>query len=417
MRILLLDYYYPLGEGGFQKQIRGLFKNLIENGHQVGCLTFCSPDKIDIFHRKLEESRLFSLGSFIIPYEEKSYSFITKVIFWFHLNPVKFLARQNSHLLEKFEITLNQICQNLQIDIIHCLDIKTSYLLPEKIDTPILIDVGDSMTQHKKRAVFYQMNNKKYFYAFLSIIDYLKTRIIEKNVLSIYSSYPFTTLSLVDATVLKNLCYSAEIYVVPTGTNLKKEKCLFLNKKNLIKKERILVFYGFLNQIWNIDALSFLINSILPIVRKQHSNFKLLVTGFYVNTINCFQHLDWVEIVENVTDIDTFISNATLICWPFRYGSGIKTKILESMALGKAIVTTAVGVEAFTEEQKRGILIANTAEGIAQHIIDLFEKPDKCLQLGEINYQVASEQFSWDKKAKDYLKIYQYTIDKSQHQQ
>jgi glycosyltransferase involved in cell wall biosynthesis len=85
----------------------------------------------------------------------------------------------------------------------------------------------------------------------------------------------------------------------------------------------------------------------------------------------------------------------------------IKNKIIESMALSKPVVTTTIGTEALTESQKKGLLIADDSQGLADHVIYLLDNPNERLRLGEINHQIAITDFTWEKKAQDYLKLYQ----------
>lgn len=416
MNILFISYYNPLGQGGFEKQARGLLKTLIKDGHQIACLCVSSGEKRSELKSQLEATNMFSLGVSVLSYQEKAYSLKTKVLFWFSSNPVKFLATKHNNLSELLKQELDRISQQSKINYIHCLGLRTAYFIPQQLSIPGTIDLVDSWTQHKARMINYYLRSqlKKLPTA---IIDFFKTKKIEKNVLSLYGDrYPFAVVSSVDARVLKQLCPKAEVHVVthPIAIPITKPKSVEGSNSN---SSRSIVFYGFLEQASNREALLFLIDKVLPLVLQKYSDLKLKVTGFNIPTkvYELANNFKWIEVLPSIDNIGDFLSSATVTCWPFQYGSGFKNKILESMALGKPVVTTKIGAEALTEKQKQGLLIADRPEDLAKHIIYLLDNPQERYQLGKINRQIASTEFTWEQKAKDYLNLYQ--LSQQKHQQ
>jgi glycosyltransferase involved in cell wall biosynthesis len=415
MKILLFSYYDPLGKGGFEKQIRGLIKTLIRSGHQIACLTITDPKNVSNLKANLESSQLFELGIWILPYEEEGYSLIARFLFWLSSNPAKFLAQQHPGLLYQSQDKLFEISKISEIDIIHCLGLRTSYFLPDKSSIPIVLDLVDSFTQHKKRAIKYYLKSYSIIKLALAVFDFLKTRRIEQSILSTYDNALVSVVSSKDASVLKALSPRSSIYVTSHPVDidiLEKSGSIAPTDKPEDQPDRI-IFYGFMEQLWNIDALRFLIYEILPIVYRNYSNIQLSITGFNIpdEIFKLSSQFDWISVNSSVENISSFLDSATLTCWPFRYGSGFKNKILESMVFGKAVVTTTLGAEAFTEQQKQGLLIDDTAEGLAQKIIFLLKNSNERLRLGEINRQIALNEFSWKKKTQDYLRLYSLAIE------
>lgn len=410
MNILFFSYYNPLGQGGFEKQARGLLKTLIKDGHKVACLSISAREKVAEFKAQLEATNLFQLGVSVLPYRERSHSFRTKILFWFNSQPAKFLAAKHGNLSELCQQEIESICQESNIDHIHCLGLRTTYFIPPQLSVPVTIDLVDSWTQHKARIIHYYFQHqlKKLPSA---IIDFFKTRKIEKNVLSLYGDrYPFTVVSSVDARVLKQLCPQAEVHVVAHPVAIPVEE------SKLATKARSMVFYGFLDQVSNREALLFLVDRVLPLVLTKYPDLKLKITGFNIpdQVYELVDRFAWIELLPSIENIGDFLGEATVTCWPFRYGSGFKNKILESMALGKSVVTTNIGAEALTNQQKQGLLIADRAEDLAKNIIYLLDNPQESSRLGEINRQIALTEFTWEKKAQDYLNLYELAQQKHQ---
>ena len=66
-----------------------------------------------------------------------------------------------------------------------------------------------------------------------------------------------------------------------------------------------------------------------------------------------------VHIVGEVEDAKNFINSNSIMIVPLLSGGGIRVKIIEGMALGKAIISTAVGAEGLHYKNKKNIWIAN----------------------------------------------------------
>ena len=414
MKILFISYYNPLGKGGFEKQAMGLMKTFASQGHEIACLTITIPKNKTQLEKELEATGIFNLGSFVICHQEKGYSFKTKFLFWFRSNPVNLMINETSELKSKVSSMVSQIIKEQKIDIIHCLSLRTSYYLKDFYDFPLVLDLVDSFTNHKKRLLKYYISQLNFTKINSLFLDFIKTIKIEKNILKSYPDSPVLVVSNLDKQNLINLNKNSLVYCVshPVTINCQKMKI-----ENSQKTSKVITFYGYLEQIWNKDAFFFLVQKVMPMVMKRHPDLKLLATGINLsqNVFDLETQFDWIKVIPTVDDIEEFASQATLNCWPFRLGSGFKNKIIESMALSKPVVTTNIGAEALTESQKNGLLIADTAQGLADHIIYLLDNPDERIRLGKINYEIATTEFTWERKAQDYLQLYQLAQDKFKH--
>jgi glycosyltransferase involved in cell wall biosynthesis len=89
---------------------------------------------------------------------------------------------------------------------------------------------------------------------------------------------------------------------------------------------------------------------------------------------------DWLKQLEmknvviegEVPDSHQFINSKSIMIVPLSSGGGMRVKIIEGMALGKTIVSTAVGAEGIEYENGKNIVIANTE-------IDFVNAIDTCL--------------------------------------
>ena len=92
-----------------------------------------------------------------------------------------------------------------------------------------------------------------------------------------------------------------------------------------------------------------------------------------------------------------FINSKAISIAPLFSGSGIRIKIIESMALGKAVISTSIGAEGINIENKKNILIANTALEFFEAINTLFSKPEMVKEIGEQARLLIEKEHSTEK--------------------
>jgi glycosyltransferase involved in cell wall biosynthesis len=82
-----------------------------------------------------------------------------------------------------------------------------------------------------------------------------------------------------------------------------------------------------------------------------------------------------------------------------RVGGGIRLKILEALAMKKAIVSTSIGCEGIALADGTHLLIADNESDFAKKTIQLLRNPRLGAELGENGYRVVTERYSWESVA------------------
>ena len=80
-----------------------------------------------------------------------------------------------------------------------------------------------------------------------------------------------------------------------------------------------------------------------------------------------------VEVVGFAPHLAPYYARARMSVNPLRYGSGVKGKIIASMAAGVPVVTTTIGNEGIGLAHGEEVLVGDTATEIAAHIVALFD--------------------------------------------
>ena len=105
--------------------------------------------------------------------------------------------------------------------------------------------------------------------------------------------------------------------------------------------------------------------------------------------------MDGVEVTGFVEDVRQHILGASVFVVPLHIGGGTRIKVLEAMAMGKAIVSTAVGAEGIDAEPETEILLADSGHDFAQTICRLFKDRRLRKEIGRAARAKAVQKYDW----------------------
>jgi glycosyltransferase involved in cell wall biosynthesis len=176
-----------------------------------------------------------------------------------------------------------------------------------------------------------------------------------------------------------------------------------------------MIFVGAMTYYPNVEAMLYFCNEILPLIRTSLPDIKLLIIGKDPpRSILRLGDDPQIKVIGYVPDVRPYIAESCVYISPLLSGSGIKVKIMEALAMGKAIVATPIAVEGIGVKNGQHVLIASNPEEFANCVVMLFKDPQLRRML-EINArQFAEESFSPEAGAKRLRRIYESVITKNQ---
>lgn len=160
----------------------------------------------------------------------------------------------------------------------------------------------------------------------------------------------------------------------------------------------VLLFSGKMDYRPNIDAALWFADEVLPLVLAVRRDVRFQIVGQSPHArLDRLRANPAVEITGAVEDVRPYSAGAGVYVMPLRVGGGTRFKALEAMAAGKAIVSTALGVEGIGVENGRELLIADEPHLFAQAAVTLLDPTQKALRAhlaGNARAFVA-ERFGW----------------------
>lgn len=156
-----------------------------------------------------------------------------------------------------------------------------------------------------------------------------------------------------------------------------------------------LLFVGNFTHLPNVDAALWLGNSIMPALRKCYPGVRLTLVGIYppkpVQALAC----EDILVTGAVPEIEPYFARAAVVIAPLRTGGGMRMKVLQAMALGKAVVTTSRGADGLkVGDRPPPIIIADDDDSIAEAAASLLVSRKMRCSLGSRARAYAAENFS-----------------------
>lgn len=144
-----------------------------------------------------------------------------------------------------------------------------------------------------------------------------------------------------------------------------------------------IVFSGNFTHQPNRDAAKWLAGEILPALRRLRPAARLLLVGNAPPRELLEMAGPAIEVVADPPRVEPYIESAAVVIAPVRTGGGMRMKVLQALAAGKAVVTTprgAEGFDCFGEEPP--LRRADTAEQLAAAAAELLADDEARRELG-----------------------------------
>lgn len=135
---------------------------------------------------------------------------------------------------------------------------------------------------------------------------------------------------------------AAEVSTVPNGVD-----CGALVDLPVGRPETAdILFLGTMSWEPNAAAARFLALDVMPSLRRQCPNARLLIVGREPPAgVRALATEPGVEVTGTVPDVKPYLARAALLAVPLDAGGGTRLKLLEAFAAGLPVVSTAVGAE------------------------------------------------------------------------
>jgi glycosyltransferase involved in cell wall biosynthesis len=102
-------------------------------------------------------------------------------------------------------------------------------------------------------------------------------------------------------------------------------------------------------------------------------------------------------LVADAPDIRPVVCSAPVALYPFISGTGIKNKLLEGAAMGRALLVSPTAVAGLTPSNPLPWRLCRTPEDWRDELLRLWRNPDEAVRLGDAARSWAEQRHSWSR--------------------
>jgi glycosyltransferase involved in cell wall biosynthesis len=175
---------------------------------------------------------------------------------------------------------------------------------------------------------------------------------------------------------------------------------------------RTVVFFGLLSYQPNVDGVIHFVQDIWPRIAAAHPQARCKIIGGSPPPALLALAGPRIEFTGFVPDLRPHLAEAAAVVVPLRFGGGTRLKIVEAMAMGKAIVSSALGAEGIEAVAGRDLLIEDQPEAFANAVNRLLAEPALAVRIGRSARQLAEQRYAWSAAARALEGFYRQVLDR-----
>lgn len=212
----------------------------------------------------------------------------------------------------------------------------------------------------------------------------------ERSVAPSYDAH--IVCSALDADRLKASYGQLETVVVPNAVDIE-----FFSPRNVNEdRSPSLVFAGNMSWYPNRDAMLHFAKDIWPILKDKVPTLVMNLVGAHTppELIQLSKQDDRFNVLGFVDEVRDPMAEAAVYVCPIRDGGGTKLKILDALAMGKAIVAHPVACEGIDVTDGLNVILAEDVHEFADHVVELVDNHERRQSLETEARKLAVRKYS-----------------------
>jgi glycosyltransferase involved in cell wall biosynthesis len=167
-----------------------------------------------------------------------------------------------------------------------------------------------------------------------------------------------------------------------------------------------LLFIGNFVHPPNVDAAERLASRILPSIRKVYPETRLTVVGPQPPVSLQRRDGEGVTVAGEVPDVRPYLESAAVVVAPLRFGGGMRVKVAEALAAGKAVVASPIAVAGLEVTSGEHLMVAETDDEIVEACTMLLGNTSARVELASRARVWAVRHLGWDGPVAAFEELY-----------
>lgn len=370
--------------------------------HSVSLVTFIQLPEHELKEENLAHLRSFckAVYPFKIPVDFSRLKFAAG-LFMNLFSSKPFVAKKYD--VPEVREKIREILSKEKIDLVHVDMLPLTVYINEFKDLPkILVNHNVESTRLYR---WFKTESNTVKKAYLGI-QYPKLQSFERSAMDKFDCC--VVVSEKDKELLREMGVKNNLAIVPNGTDT-----TFFKPIGRKKIDNSVLWLGHMDVHTNKDAVLYFWREIFPLLQKQCPQVRMVFVGSAPpkEIADAASKNGNIKVTGFVDDVRPYMDEADVMVVPIRIGSGTRLKILDAMAMGKAIVSTSVGCEGLRVSNGENILVADMPEGFVHKVIQLLGD-DRLRQRLSVNALKLAAEYDWKNLYTIQEQVYDQVIEK-----
>jgi glycosyltransferase involved in cell wall biosynthesis len=164
---------------------------------------------------------------------------------------------------------------------------------------------------------------------------------------------------------------------------------------------RRLLFIGSFAHLPNVLAVDFFLREVWPALEAKGATLHIIAgrqhryyLDYYRDKVRVDLERPGIDVEDFVADVRAAYERAAVVIAPLVASAGTNIKIMEAMAMGKAVVSTPAGINGLDLDDS--VIVANTGTEMAAAIQALIEDPPARRELEKRAREKVERKYDWD---------------------
>ena len=398
MKLLFLTHRipYPPNKGDKIRSFHEL-SAFIARGHEVHLLGFADDAK-DLCHQ--EKLAQMCASATIIPLH-RSWAKLHALGDLFTRAPLSlgyFSSRRMRHEVQRKLAEVN-------FDAVFVYSSTMAQYVPRELETRTVVDLVD-VDSEKWRDYAHRTQPPM---AWIYELETHRLRRYEHAIVSRFAHTVVTTKR--EAALLKDLdefTRRARLHTITNGVDLNHYRPTALTEftaSSLPESERRflsdlskprLVFTGAMDYYANVEGVRYFADKVFPLIRERAPQVEFFIVGSNPTAeVKRLGERDGITVTGFVEDIRPYLASATACIAPLRIARGVQNKILEAMAMGRAVIATSEATAGLRVADGEQVLVGRNANELAEAVLRVIEDLDLRTRLEAQARSFVEEEHAW----------------------
>lgn len=211
-----------------------------------------------------------------------------------------------------------------------------------------------------------------------------------------------------DKQILVQNARLSNVLVIPMGTDVS-----FFAPMSLKEEFPSLVYVGAMNTPKNANTILDFCNNVFPAISDSVRGVKLYVVGGDPSPDVIRLGGPSIVVTGFVDDVRPYLAKCSVFIVPMTEGTGIKSKVLEAMAMAKPVVTTPVGILGIDARNGEEVAVVEGRAEFADMVVKLLRDTGMRSRMGNNARKLIEREYSWEHTAAAICRCYEELIRKA----